>query len=327
MKIVNENDNQLPLTDVEKLIAVDDRIDLNNCNLVHCFLLLKNQSREEGYIVILDEQLVFIEPDNQRIGLVSAKYTANLQNVDVCLDKDDSRSLLVTIRPNAANGSQPKFGAPDLNSGPSKHSNTNVKLLFDDYIRCKVTEQHISRGKHNVIQRKLRKIANLIDIQLDANSTSQQSSNGILSNNSKSRSRNLRYANSSHHPQSGLAIPGGAQMMMFERNGSSGSKSSTINNGNKLNKRVSSRSSSLSSQHRTSTKNSRTNSRDNSPKPPLPQEQQTIQEIPMSDFKSPKNLRKKLSDKCMTLSSLQSNSEKSTVSVFSHEMENESAND
>ena len=63
MKITNEkDDNQLPLTNIKNLVSVNDNIDLNNCNLVHCFLQIKNQNKEEGYIVILDEQLVFIEP-------------------------------------------------------------------------------------------------------------------------------------------------------------------------------------------------------------------------------------------------------------------------
>ena len=313
MKIVNESDDQLPITNVKKLSAVGDRIDLNNCNLVHCFLHLKNQSKEEGYVVILEEQLVFIEPDNQQIGSVSAKYTANLQNIDVCLDKDDSRSLLVTIRPNAANGSQSKFGAVDL----KKHSNTDLKLLFDDYIRCKVTEQHIARGKQNVIQRKLRKIANLIDIQLDA--ISSQSSNGILFNNqqqqqqhsknrnlhhlSKSQSHsggnirnNLKYANSSHHTQ--FAIPGGA-MMIEKKNGNNSDSNSGRNSNNNCNngkqqvfsKRVNKKS--LNSVSSSSSSPLR-NSRDSSPKSPSsPLEQQkAIQEIPMSDL-SPKNQRRK----------------------------------
>lgn len=235
MRIIDnkeQNDDQSMLTKQKKLISIGDCVDLNNCNLVHCFLQLKhNQTKEEGYIVILDEQLIFIEPDNQRIGSVYAKYIANLQNIDVFLDKDDSRSLLITIRSNAANGSQPKFGAFDSNNQKSLFStasssttattktikNLKLKLLFDDYIRCKVTEQHISRGKQHVIQRKLKKIANLIDIQLDALST--HSSNGLQTNQphlsttssskpSRSLTRNLKYTNSSHHPQSGLAMPG-----------------------------------------------------------------------------------------------------------------------
>lgn len=318
MKIVNETDDQLPLTNAKKLISIGDSIDLNNCNLVHCFLLQpKNQIKEEGYIVILDEQLVFIEPDSQRgIGSVSAKYTANLQNVDVCLDKDDSRSLLVTIRPNAANGSQTKFGAIDLNSfkasacgsstslsfSNNKHSNTNVKLLFDDYIRCKVTEQHISRGKQNVIQRKLRKIANLIDIQLD-NLSGQSSSNGALnsqltssskhhrSHHSNNSSRTLKYANNSSHPHSGLPVPGCVIA----------NKLPPV-----LNKRPSNRNRSLSSSNKNSI-SSRESSKERSPKT-IDQTniQQLKEEIPMSDM-SPKNQRRKLNNEQLTLRNLESN--------------------
>ena len=235
----NENDDsQLPLTSVKKkLITVGDNIDLNNCNLVHCFLQPKNQSkehREEGYIVILDEQLVFIEPDNQRIDTVKAKYIANLQNIDVYLDKDDSRSLLITIRPNAANGSQSKFGLFDLNAimksttatssttatGLSKHSNIKIKLLFDDYIRCRVSEQQISKGKQNVIQRKLRKIANLIDIQLDTISTQSLNSNRQHRNHLNSQnSRSLKHA---------FAIPGSASAMIANGNNSNKNSSNKL---------------------------------------------------------------------------------------------------
>lgn len=290
MKIVNEKDDQLPLTNLKNLVSINDNIDLNNCNLVHCYLQIKNQSKEEGYIVILDEQLVFIEPDNQRIGSVSAKYTANLQNVDVYLDKDDSRSLLVTIRPNLSNGSQtPKFGALDLNnlklSSSSKHSNTNLKLLFDDYIRCKVTEQHITRGKQNVIQRKLRKIANLIDIQLDSNftsssSTNQSTSNGLLGSNSSSKVRNhqnlrtLKYSNSS----SNYPIPGAAKIAIKHRD------NSTANSNTKRS------SISSSSSHR-----SNRNSRDNSPRPPTTEQLKQEEIIMMKDL-SPKNRKKFTTD-------------------------------
>lgn len=310
MRIVNESDDQLPLTNVKTLINVGDSIDLNNCNLVHCFLQLKSQAKEEGYIVILDEQLVFIEPDNQRgIGSASAKYTANLQNVDVCLDKDDSRSLLVTIRPNAANGSQSKFGALDLSAlkaaGSSKHSNTNVKLLFDDYIRCKVTEQHISKGKSNVIQRKLQKIANLIDIQLESIQSARGSgSNNGLNNSQSNRSTHRTYtlySNSSrttlkfgtnasaYHPQSGLPVPGGAAMIA---NGGGGPAE-----GSKANSKLPAvfgkrpnnhRNRSLSASH----KNSRESSKERSPSDQTAA-QQVQEEIMLSEM-SPKNQRRKV---------------------------------
>ena len=303
MRIVNESDDQLPLTQARSLISVGDSIDLNNCNLVHCFLQPKNQAKEEGYIVILDEQLVFIEPDNQRgIGSASAKYTANLQNVDVCLDKDDSRSLLVTIRPNAANGSQSKFGALDLTTlkaaGSSKHSNTNVKLLFDDYIRCKVTEQHISKGKQNVIQRKLRKIANLIDIQLES---IHSGSNNGLNNSQSGRSTHRTYtlysnssrstlklgSNSSYHPQSGLPVPGGAAMIA--NGGAAESSKANSKLPAVFGKRPSNhRNRSLSASH----KNSRESSKERSPSDQAAVQQ--LQEEIMLTEMSPKNQRRKM---------------------------------
>ena len=277
------------------MISVGDSIDLNNCNLVHCFLQPKNQAKEEGYIVILDEQLVFIEPDNQRgIGSASAKYTANLQNVDVCLDKDDSRSLLVIIRPNAANGSQLKFGALNLTTlkaaGSSKNSNINVKLLFEDYIRCKVTEQHISKGKQNVIQRKLRKIANLIDIQLESihsnNSQSSRPTHRTYTLYSNSSTLKLG-SNSSYHPQSGLPVPGGAAMIA--NGGAAESSKANSKLPAVFGKRPSNhRNRSLSASH----KNSRESSKERSPSDQAAVQQ--LQEEIMLTEMSPKNQRRKM---------------------------------
>lgn len=317
MRIVNETDDQLPLTQTRSLISVGDSIDLNNCNLVHCFLQPKSQTKEEGYIVILDEQLVFIEPDNQRgIGSASAKYTANLLNVDVCLDKDDSRSLLVTIRPNAANGSQSKFGALDLTTikAAGKHSNTNVKLVFDDYIRCKVTEQHISKGKQAVIQRKLRKIANLIDIQLESFHSTAGSNNGSIQSNRSTHRTYTLYSNSSRttlklgNMQSGLPVPGGATMVANSQptNGADGKQTKLPA---VFGKRPSNhRHRSLSSSH----KNSRESSKERSPSDQAPVA--VLREEIMLTEMSPKNQRRKVnSDR--TLQSDESFSESLSVEL------------
>lgn len=310
MRIVNETDSQLPLTSVQTLISVGDSIDLNNCNLVHCFLQPKNQAKEEGYIVILDEQLVFVEPDNQRgIGSASAKYTANLLNVDVCLDKDDSRSLLVTIRPNAANGSQTKFGALDLSQpkAAGKHTNTNVKLLFDDYIRCKVTEQHISKGKQNVIQRKLRKIAALIDIQLESIPAGPNNNNGMNHSNRSTHRTYTLYSNSSRttlkfgaNQSQGLPVPGGAAMVA---NGAATAAATTTTETGKTNSKLPAvfgkrpsnhRNRSLSSSH----KNSRESSKERSPADQAAV--QALREEIMLTEMSPKNQRRRFNSEQTT---------------------------
>lgn len=102
-------------------------------------------------MVIDSQQLILIEPDNRKLGFGVAKFVSLLQDVEVSVDKEDSRSLHLTIR--ERNGSnQPKRVA------------LSAKFVFDDHIRCMAAKQRLTKGRMKACQRKMHQIAKLIEL-------------------------------------------------------------------------------------------------------------------------------------------------------------------
>lgn len=115
-------------------------------------------------MVIDSQQLILIEPDNRKLGFGVAKFVSLLQDVEVSVDKEDSRSLHLTIR--ERNGSnQPKKVA------------LSAKFVFDDHIRCMAAKQRLTKGRMKACQRKMHQIAKLIELgSFTANSVRSSSS-------------------------------------------------------------------------------------------------------------------------------------------------------
>ena len=68
----------------------------------------------------------------------------NKQNVEVSNDKDDSRSLIISIRSNrwkSGNGYAPPHNEYVLNS----------LFTFDDHIRCMAAKQHLTKARDRLV--------------------------------------------------------------------------------------------------------------------------------------------------------------------------------
>lgn len=222
------------------------------------------------FMVIDMHQLILIEPDNRRLGFGVSKFVALLQDVEVSVDKDDSRSLHITIRQSAG-------------SANPRRVVLNAKFVFDDHIRCMAAKQRLTKGRAKARQRKMHQIAKLLELgALSApptkRSSSQGSSNRDIPRSQSQEAFSKRHSSNSHKPLCRVALPGVA----VADNGQLGGKSKS-NVSKKLSGRRRSASSLVAS----------TSSRDASPRPTTSQHLDPSEEmIPLEDL-SPKNDRRR----------------------------------
>ena len=131
-------------------------------------------------MVIDSQQLILIEPDTKRLGWGIAKFVAFLQDVEVCADKDDSRSLHITIRQSTQSN--------------VRRTQLNAKFVFDDHIRCLAAKQRLTKGRFRARQRKMHSIARLIELTTPSANEFQSSSRS----SSASTGRDIPRSHSSH---------------------------------------------------------------------------------------------------------------------------------
>lgn len=139
-------------------------------------------------MVIDSQQLILIEPDNRKLGFGVAKFVSLLQDVEVNVDKEDSRSLHLTMR--ERNGSnQPKKVA------------LSAKFVFDDHIRCMAAKQRLTKGQIKACQRKMHQIAKLIELGsfTTSNSVRSSSTSSLASPREMSRSQSQEAFGRRHH--------------------------------------------------------------------------------------------------------------------------------
>lgn len=114
-------------------------------------MILKDNSKCRRFLVIDVSQLILVEPDSKRLGWGVAKLVGMLQDVEVVGDKDDSRSLHLTIH----------RGGGGANRSPV----LSAKFIFDDHIRCMAAKQRLTKGRTKARQKKMMKLAQLLEIQ------------------------------------------------------------------------------------------------------------------------------------------------------------------
>ncbi|XP_018570091.1 protein CLEC16A homolog isoform X3 [Anoplophora glabripennis] len=147
-----EVENQLPLTNPQSCVQIDQALDLNNSDLIACTVLWKDGTKMRRFLVIDILQLILVEPDTKRLGWGVAKLVGFLQDIEVTGDKDDSRCLHITIH-------RPISGAT-TNRVPL----LNAKFIFDDNIRCMAAKQRLTKGRIKARQKKMQHIARLLEI-------------------------------------------------------------------------------------------------------------------------------------------------------------------
>lgn len=101
-------------------------------------------------MVIDSLQLILVEPDAKLLGWGIAKFVGFLQDIEVIGDKDDSRSLHITVH----RGGATHHRAPLL----------SAKFLFDDHIRCMAAKQRLTKGRSKARQKKMFQIAQMIEM-------------------------------------------------------------------------------------------------------------------------------------------------------------------
>ncbi|XP_072398313.1 protein CLEC16A homolog isoform X3 [Diabrotica undecimpunctata] len=147
-----EVESQLPLTNPQSCVQIDQALDLNNSDLIACTVLYKDGTKMRRFLVIDILQLILVEPDTKRLGWGVAKLVGFLQDIEVTGDKDDSRCLHITIH-------RPISGA-STNRVPL----LNAKFIFDDNIRCMAAKQRLTKGRIKARQKKMQHIARLLEI-------------------------------------------------------------------------------------------------------------------------------------------------------------------
>ncbi|CAG2111580.1 unnamed protein product, partial [Medioppia subpectinata] len=266
----DETETQLPLTNYDSCIKVDQLLDLNNSDLIACTVMSKDQPKLRRFMVIDAQQLVLIEPDTKRLGWGVAKFVAWLQDVEVSADKDDSRSLHIQIRPCAQ-------------TSAIRRTQLNAKFVFDDHIRCLAAKQRLTKGRVRSRQRKMHQIARLIEMGGDG---SAGGGSAVGSRASSSSNRDIPRSHSNHDGLQkrhlhkplcrGPAIPGSAVV-------------AELNPNRHLKPSLHRRRSASSTSPNGGGSGSASHSRDSSPRPTLADAEEMI---PLEDM-SPKSSRRR----------------------------------
>lgn len=131
----------------------------DNSDLIACTVIMKDNLKFRRFLVIDILQLILVEPDSKRLGWGVAKLVGLLQDVEVVGDKDDSRCLHLTIH----------RGGGSANRTPI----LSAKFIFDDHIRCMAAKQRLTKGRTKARQKKMLKLAQLLEIQDAPQDTSQ----------------------------------------------------------------------------------------------------------------------------------------------------------
>ncbi|XP_022916818.1 protein CLEC16A homolog isoform X2 [Onthophagus taurus] len=145
-------ETQLPLTNPQTSVQIDQALDLNNSDLIACTVAWKDGKNKRRFLVIDIMQLILVEPDPKKLGWGVAKLVGFLQDIEVTGDQDDSRCLHITIH------------KPLSSTTGNRVPLLSAKFIFDDNIRCMAAKQRLSKGRIKARQKKMQHIARLLDI-------------------------------------------------------------------------------------------------------------------------------------------------------------------
>ncbi len=120
--------------------------------MISIFYSINYFRKDRRFLVIDQMQFILIEPDVKKVGWGIVKFCDLMQvsrssifrdiyiqyfkDVEVVNDKEDSRSLHITIH-KPVNNIYVKTSPPIL----------NAKFTFDDHIRCMTAKQNLIKGR------------------------------------------------------------------------------------------------------------------------------------------------------------------------------------
>ncbi|KAJ4444330.1 hypothetical protein ANN_06122 [Periplaneta americana] len=196
LMLAMESETQLPLTNPQSCVQVNNVLDLNNSDLIACTVANKEGSKIRRFLVMDVIQLILVEPDTRRLGWGVAKFVGFLQDIEVTGDKDDSRCLHITIHRPLSSGSS-------ANRVPL----LSARFIFDDHIRCMAAKQRLTKGRIKARQKKMHMIARLLDLPSNVQPCPSPPAYTVLTRHSDGTSSNLFAVreNSQGAPQGGPA--------------------------------------------------------------------------------------------------------------------------
>ncbi|XP_021935707.1 protein CLEC16A homolog isoform X2 [Zootermopsis nevadensis] len=205
LMLAMEPEIQLPLTNPQSCVQVNNLLDLNNSNLIACTVVSKEGSKIRRFLVIDVIQLILVEPDTRRLGWGVAKFVGFLQDIEVTGDKDDSRCLHITIHRPLSSGSS-------MNRVPL----LSARFIFDDHIRCMAAKQRLTKGRIKARQKKMHMIAQLLDLPSIVQSCPSPPAYTVLATTSRLASSRLGREPSYHRPlfTANTKVPGFATVAM-----------------------------------------------------------------------------------------------------------------
>ncbi|KAI6241474.1 FPL domain-containing protein [Aphelenchoides fujianensis] len=132
--------NEERIRRVQAMAELDDCINLNNCDLLQCYVSTSKNERASRFLVTDRHQLILVEPatNKRQLGWAIVRFSGLLQDTHVSGDPTDGRTLHVVVE--------------DL----------SAKLIFDDHIRCMAAKQRLGKGRKTSRQNKLQMIAALL---------------------------------------------------------------------------------------------------------------------------------------------------------------------
>ncbi|XP_052263692.1 protein CLEC16A-like isoform X3 [Dreissena polymorpha] len=155
LSLLQEEETQLPLTKDRDCVKIDNILDLNNSDLIACTVVTQDK-KQKRFLVIDALQMILVEPDVRRLGWGIVTFVGFLQNIEVTGDKEDSRSLHITVhKPASSHLSHP---VPLL----------AARFIFDDHIRCMAARQRLTKGRMKARQQKMQMIERLLDMPAEA---------------------------------------------------------------------------------------------------------------------------------------------------------------
>ncbi|XP_060588288.1 protein CLEC16A-like isoform X2 [Ruditapes philippinarum] len=167
LSLLQEEERQLPLTKDKDCVKIDNILDLNNSDLIACTVVTKDK-KQKRFLVIDALQMILVEPDIRRLGWGIVTFVGFLQNIEVTGDKEDSRSLHITVhKPASSHHARP---VPLL----------AARFIFDDHIRCMAAKQRLTKGRMKARQQKMQMIEKLLDIPAETASHGTFSRSGPI---------------------------------------------------------------------------------------------------------------------------------------------------